>query len=399
MRNRLVGPLRRLGEQYLPDRAKETLRKAIARSLEHRVVTYEELAERETTRTWEYDESRTVTFREPAYYNELPDSVRGLIGDHECHRPVVHETPSIELIGTRGIKRTADGEFLVFNFRRDRTPDAAKFLSYDVLETVADGTNPFGRAGADVPEFDLAVPLLGRWATNYSHWTEEYLAQLEGVRHYVEQTGETPTILIPPDPPAFISESLEHLGFAPDDYQELPAARVRLERAVLPSVRNCWSTALDGYMRMPSGVRWVRDAVMATVPQPEDGAYPSRILVSREQDAEERRIVNWEAVESALSERGFQTVTMSGMEFREQKRLFAGADVIVGTHGAGLTELIYADDATILELFGDYYVPTYFELAQFVGVTYGCLHCEDEGSDLIVDVPELLDALDTLAAA
>ena len=392
MLSALVRRARRVGEQYLPQETKRLVRRAIGSVLADRVVTYRELTNRPDVDVRRFDRERTFTFDEPAYYNRLPDEIARLVGDHVSPQPYVMEVPDVTLIGSQGMKRTADGEFVVYNFHRQTSEGAEMELGYDVLDAMSMGTWPFGaREGPDA-EIDLAVPLINRWARNYSHWTEECLAQLAGVRHYIEETGERPTLLRPPDSPAFVGESLELLGFDADEYRELDAERLHVRRMVLPSIRRVWSGTSEDYMRDPYGISWVRDAVLDRID--DETNSPAKVLVSRERDAATRRITNWDAVESALADRGFETVVLTEHDFREQKRLFRGADTIVATHGAGLTELIYAEDAAVIELFGSYVVPPYFEMSEAVGHRYGCLLCEPRGDDLHVDVDELTTAID-----
>lgn len=390
-------PLRTALERFVPDAAKRSVREALARMLEPRVVTYRQLMVRDDVTTHWYGSSRTYEFGEPNYYNELPAEIERLLGRHECHQPFVLEVPDVELFGPHGYKTTPDGRYVVYNVMRDGSRTAARELAYEVVDSAADGALPVpARRDTEIStEFDVAVPLLHRWATNYSHWTEEWLAQLEGLNSYVGSTGRSPTIIVPSDPPAFVRRSLEVLGFA-DDVVEWTHGRARVERMVLPSIRRCQSGTSDDYIRDPGALQWLRDAVLGSIPPAGDDKYPSRILISREEDASERRIVNWAAVESRLSQLGFETVVLTELDFVEQKHRFAGAELIVGTHGAGLTELVYAPDAAVIELFGDYFVPVYYEMAQGFGMPYGCLRCPSVGDDLYVDVDRLVAMVDAM---
>jgi hypothetical protein len=401
VREYVFGPLRAAAIRFVPDEVKRDLRRRLATLIDpDAIVSYRELSERDDVRSWRFDRRRTVRFDAPAYYDELPPQIEKLIGTHEHHRPFVLEVPDVTLVGRQGIKQTADGSYVVFNFDRPADRRSTEELATDFVEAASYGTWPFVRPQLDrsLPEIDLAVPLLHRWAHNYSHWTEEWLTQFEGLRYYRARTGERPTILVPPDPPAFVGESLATLGYDADDWIEWPGGRLRVERLVLPSIRRFRSDTSDDYVRMPSGLRWLRETVRGNVPLPAPDEYPSKLFISRE-DAATRRIVNRDAVESALHRRGFETVVLTELSFVEQKRLFAHADVIVGTHGAGLTELVYAPDAAVLELLGSYMVPVYFEMATGLGMPYGCLNCEAAGDDLVVDVEALLGAVDALEAA
>lgn len=407
MRSRLAVSLRTLLEQHVPERAKGAARDVLADHLADRVVTYRELSTRPDVRRWQFGDSASFEFTDPVYSNELPEVIARLVGRHECPQPYVLEIPDVEVRHRQGFKITRNGDYVVYNFGQGTAvdgapPDPALELAYDVVDAIGDRTWPLsGRDDSgDVPELDLAVPMLHRWARNYSHWTEEWLTQLHGVEQYASITGEHPTLLIPPDPPDFIPQSLDLLGYGPAEYVELDHERVRVNSLVLPSIRRCWSSTSDDYIRDISALEWLRDRVLSRVSLPDDRDTPSKLLVSRQQDAETRRIVNWDAVETALSERGYETVVLTDLDYSEQKRLFAGVDVVVGPHGAGLTEFIYATDAGLLELFGDdYTVPVYFEMATGLDHEYGCLVCESEGGDLVVDVDELHEAVDTLEDA
>lgn len=384
--------LRSFAEHSVPAGAKDSIREFLADRFQDRVITYHELREWPDVDSWAFDEARQFTFTPPTYSNRTPDEIARLVGDHPIHRPYVLEVPDVTLIGRQGMKRTADGEFVYYNFDRPASHKASLEMAYDVVDGLSMGTVPFGPALGETRRIDLAVPLINRWATNYSHWTEECLTQIQALRHYESETGERPTLLLPPDSPAFIRESLRQFGYDEGDYRELGADRVHVDRMVLPSIRRFWSGTSEDYVRDPYALRWVRQQLFDAM----DAGYdsPSKLLISREQDATERRITNWDAVEAALAEQGFETVVLTELDFMAQKRLFRDADVIVGTHGAGLTELLYAEDAAVVELFGSYVVPPYYEMAQAVGHRYGCLLCDPRGDDLFVDVTELLEAVD-----
>lgn len=400
MKERIFGSVRSAAIRLLSDDAKQLLRQRIASWIdEDNIVTYHELASQENIPTWRFDQCRTCRFDEPEYYNELPDQISNLIGHHEYHQPFVIEVPNVELVGRQGIKRTKDGRYIVFNFDQEANRSAAMDLALDFIEAVSYGTWPLATPSPVRPaaEIELAVPLLHRWAYNYSHWTEEWLTQFEGLRYYCERTGKQPTIIVPPDPPSFVYESLATLGYDREDCIEWNHDRLQVQQLVLPSIRRFRSDTSEDYVRMPSAIRWIRDTVLNSVDLPDPDDYPSKLLISRE-DADTRRIVNRDEVEQALSQLGFKTVVLTDYSFVEQKQLFFHADVIVGTHGAGLTELIYAPDAAVLELFGSYMVPVYFEMAKGLEMPYGCLQCEAAGDDVLVDVEELLEAVEFLLA-
>jgi hypothetical protein len=53
-----------------------------------------------------------------------------------------------------------------------------------------------------------------------------------------------------------------------------------------------------------------------------------------------------------LESYGFDSYVLEDLSFYEQVDLFSSAEIVVGPHGAGFTNTIFADDLTLLELFG-----------------------------------------------
>lgn len=397
MKEFVMSSVRSFAEESIPMSAKNSLRESLADRLDGRVVSYRDLREQSDVKCWTIGSERTFIFTQPKYSNHTPIEISRLIGKHSIHQPFVLEVPDVTLIGDQGIKQTDDGRFAIYDFDRPATEQAHLELAYDIVDAVSMGTWPLRKKSRDVEQIECAVPLLNRWARNYSHWTEECLAQIQAIRYYEGMTGNQPTLLIPSDSPEFIKASLKCFGFDNTDYRELPATRISVEQMVLPSIRRFWSSTSSDYVRDPYGVNWVRKEVLNGLSSPDDA--PSKLLISREQDADVRRITNWDEVESALHAEGFKTVTLTDLDYIEQKRLFHGADTIVGTHGAGMTELIYAEDAAVVELFGSYVVPPYYEMSQAVGHCYGFIQCEPRDDDLYVDVETVKQAINAVERA
>lgn len=77
---------------------------------------------------------------------------------------------------------------------------------------------------------------------------------------------------------------------------------------------------------------------------------PRRIYVSRE-DAEHRKVRNEAAIINRFEQLGFTIVTPGRHSFEDQVRLFSKAEIVVGVHGAGMTNLLWTKPgATVLEI-------------------------------------------------
>ena len=124
---------------------------------------------------------------------------------------------------------------------------------------------------------------------------------------------------------------------------------------------------------------------------PVEPADVARVSIGRT-DAAERRIANNDAFGRLLDAYGFEDFDPAHHPMRHNISVFAGADVIVGPHGAGLSDIVFSEDAKIIELHGHRFYPVYGMIAEAVGSRYTRLPCDQVGPDLHVDI-EILDSL------
>jgi capsular polysaccharide biosynthesis protein len=127
-----------------------------------------------------------------------------------------------------------------------------------------------------------------------------------------------------------------------------------------------------------------------------DGDEPScRLYVSRA-DASDRRVRNEDTLLAALDHYGFDRIVPGEHPFVEQVVRFANAEMILGPHGAGLTNMIFAEETTLIELFGSYQNACFFTLARGMGHEYASVTCRPEGEDLLADIGAIESLLDEL---
>jgi capsular polysaccharide biosynthesis protein len=75
-----------------------------------------------------------------------------------------------------------------------------------------------------------------------------------------------------------------------------------------------------------------------------------RIYISR-RDSRKRTLANETELEAMLTDQGFDVVSLGGLAFEDQVRLFRNAELIVSPHGAGLANVIFCRPGTrLLEL-------------------------------------------------
>ena len=210
--------------------------------------------------------------------------------------------------------------------------------------------------------FILSPPL------QYYHWLLEILPNIiRGLAH-----DPKANILITPDAPQYAVDGLILLLGADAIHERLVicSTPVQVERLILP--------------QLESEPRFLRSAdihlllsTLRTRIAPSEQAPSLRLYISRS-GSPKRRVENEEELEARLAAIGFQIVHNERLPLSEQIRLFSAADAIVGLHGAGLSNLIWARPACrILELFPCHtYNPCYAHLAATLGFPYEYHLCE-----------------------
>jgi len=121
---------------------------------------------------------------------------------------------------------------------------------------------------------------------------------------------------------------------------------------------------------------------------PVDTDKPVRVYISRSTRGS-RNIANEPEMIDALQVRGFQTVEFERLTVVQQAELMSRAEVVVGVHGAGFTNLSFCSEgAQVIEIFGDYVVPCYWALSAVAGLNYAQFMARSvDGSAVVVDNP------------
>jgi hypothetical protein len=340
----------------------------------------------EQNKYYTYGSAETVEFDSPVCLHEPPIELTDLVGVKSGSQPFVAELRDARLFGPDGVTVNNKGKFILENALGDKW-----LLSKSILSAMRNGEPPVRRIGQYDNTFDTAVSLVGPWSRGYFHWFAEYLPRLEGVNQYAAETGREPIVLVPPDPPGWMRDSLRLVGYPNPQWSEWRGGRTGVDRLIIPSIRYLRSSSESGFTNSIDSYRWVRSEILSRVDLPDTPS--ERVLLSRS-DADRRRIINEKEVLRALEPRGFERYVPGQMPLEEQIRLFARADMIVAPHGAGLVNTIYSEEATVIELFGKYVNGCYFTMADGLGLNYACLLCADIGSNIRVDINALTTTID-----
>jgi hypothetical protein len=172
----------------------------------------------------------------------------------------------------------------------------------------------------------------GSAAPNYFHWLIETLPRIA----ILEEAGIGGYRLIVPEEMApWQTESLARLGFEEDRWVKFGEEHWQVDSLLVPSL-----LGFTGMCR-PWAAKWMRRRL--GVPEREKGTR--RLYLSRS-GARLRKVSNEEEVVAALDSLGFESVSTEGMTLEEQIALFSQAEFIVGLHGAGLTNALFAPRGT-----------------------------------------------------
>jgi len=296
--------------------------------------------------------------------------------------PFVAELNDVTVLGPSGLGITADSELIkdTVASNRSSTSRIEKILARSIRHNGYRRTKNVLQSPTDHADrqISVATTLVPVWQ-NYYHWTLECLPKLRGIEIYYEQTGKSPTILLPPDVSSWMRESLELVGGDWLDTAVLQPGTTHVDRFVIPSYPT------------PSRMEcfWLRDRAHKSVDLTKrKDEYPSRIYITR-RNANIRRVKNESKVLEVLSEFNIQPYALETLSVAEQIQLFANADFVISPHGAGLANLVYATSPTVLELFGYKEKTTFYRLSKQMGYEYHAMFCTTHQKDLCIDTGRL----------
>ena len=272
-------------------------------------------------------------------------------------RSIILEAGRVFLAGLRNASLLVDGSII-------RTSD--NILIYDSQDSP--GTLNVGGLGLPphtiIPRVDLKLSgqylhFGALWGWNYYHWVLDILPRLLFAERFdrlrdmpmIVQRGITQTQ----------RESLQILGISPDRIIEFNGHHWQVEQLYyIQPGRTSRPTPLHA--------RWLRERFA-----PHSLKHPTRRLYISREDATSRRIINEKDLVKELVLYGFEVVTLSGLSFANQVRLFNEAEIIVGPHGAGFTNAVFAQPgATLIELLSpSWMLGCFWALANACGHRYG----------------------------
>jgi capsular polysaccharide biosynthesis protein len=241
------------------------------------------------------------------------------------------------------------------------------------------------------PLAGTCASLISLWQGNYHHWLFDALPRLAALE--LAELNHLP-LIVPERLAAFQRDTLNVLGYPPDQWRAYAGEHVRPDTLVWPS-----PASIIGY---PSryAIDWLRRRLLPALITP-SSARGRRIYVSRAR-ASSRRVQNELDVIAALAPYGFETVHTELLTIREQAELFSTAEAVVAPHGAGISNILFGTRLAVLEIAQPRYMNScYYTLAGTCRHHYWYLLAEPHGrarkeADLIVPIDLLSETVELM---
>jgi hypothetical protein len=220
------------------------------------------------------------------------------------------------------------------------------------------------------------VSLLSCYTLNFAHWLMDGLPKISLIASLNDSVKADLKFIIPDASPPYIIDSLKLLGI--QENQTIPVSEkgIQVEKLIL-----CHAAQNPG---RPSKkhILTIRNQLLDSVLVNQDNDLASRRLyISRSQS--ERKIVNEQEILQVLKNYNFEVIHCERMSFAEQIRIFSEAEVVLGSHGAGIYNQIFCrSGTTIIEIYNkDYWHHSSRIISSFLGHTHWHIFGENVSSD------------------
>jgi capsular polysaccharide biosynthesis protein len=231
---------------------------------------------------------------------------------------------------------------------------------------------------------DLNSAILGfqEWGNNYFHWMTEMLPRIVAMKYHHPLVP----VVIPSNylKYPFIVESLALLKIDFKTFDIRQALKIDMLYAISVTHVGRFNEGLMHFFQD----KFIHDFTQSS--------HPERLVYITRGKARRRRVSNEDQVFELLVSRGFEKITLEDLHLKDQVQLFQEAKVVVASHGAGLTNIMFMQKGqTVIELKSDnnnYWC--YFSLARVYGLKYfynlskGSSH-NHRDADILVDIDQL----------
>ncbi len=333
---------------------------------------------------WHFDQEEPISIA-PVAHDVLEASFEPYLRQYTPAQPFVCELSDCFIIGPDAVGLTPDGRLIEETYPKNSPNIAGLGSTKSDFYKRAAGLR---KKPAPLYPEPVVFPLISG-DPSYYHWVVEYLPKLRLVEQYATEVAGDPTIVIESNPRKYITESLSVAGYSPDQYREWCGGERHVKRLVVPIHRvhrfNYQNIPASNYNPSREDLFWVRERMRSNIEF--DTSESSKIAyISRQRAERGRKVLNYASVRDIVEAFGGETYVLEEMSFEEQVRVFAESGMIIGPHGAGLVNMIFADSPVVVELFPRTVLKPFFcFIADMIGAEYAPLVTESEGNNLVVD--------------
>lgn len=304
---------------------------------------------------------------------------------------------------------------------------ANKVVCHDLFDLQRDYTSEelHGRVLISVPKAKLrftyrdltplllpdAAPFVDACAPNYAHWLTEVLPRLAlfcSNRHF----SGIPIIINS----GLHDNILESIAFFAGESRQIYA--LPIGRSI--TAEKVYATSATGYVPFerrsgseahghsqgrfhPAAFARIRDVVIPVAVSQNTTQDFSKIYIRRNSGT--RRVLNASELEQALVERGYAIIEPEKLNFIDQVRIFTRAKTIIGSSGAALANIIFANASANIYIMIGRHQGTSFWYWQNIATAVGCrvnyVFGDIEATagaaihaDFRIDIPKFLSELD-----
>ncbi len=214
---------------------------------------------------------------------------------------------------------------------------------------------------------------------NIFHWYIECLPRL----HLLAYIQKPITILCPSNLLAYQLRQIETLS---SKYSNVKIELINEDTVY--KIKNYVFLSFLNNIRSGYLPKFALDYYTELVPKSNNLTTKKRLFIDRHLN-KARNIVNKNEVEELLKKYNFEIVCLEELEPEEQMSFFKNLEIVVAVHGAGLTNLIFSEKVSVIELHPDTKInPPYFFLCKAKKIRYSPIICKaiDGFNNIIVDV-------------
>ncbi|MBD2080453.1 glycosyltransferase family 61 protein [Leptolyngbya sp. FACHB-17] len=206
---------------------------------------------------------------------------------------------------------------------------------------------------------------------NYYHWLYDVLPRIKLCESVID-IDEVDYLLVPDLRYRFQAETLNLLSLKNNLISSAKVQHLCAEQLIVTDHPN------PNFANPPLWIiNWVRETFLPKANL--DLKFNQRVYIERGDSVNGRRLLNENQVFAFLEQQGFSRYRLSDLSVLEQICLFHQAEIIVGVHGAGFTNLTFCRSNTkVIELFSQEYTPKVYEqIAKHNQLVYTSLITDD----------------------